>query len=385
MEHLFDEIKRYIGFDSKDEARLSTLAVLVQPHIYSIVDDFYDRILRHSGAKQAITEGAPQVERLKGTLRLWLQEFFVGPWGYEYYERRARIGRRHVEIQLPQQYMFTAVNVIRGHLIEIVWGLKEGCGIENVHSINKLLDMELAIMLHTYREGYLSKMKQNERLVVYGQLAASIAHELRNPLSVIESSAFLLRRRLPPDPNIGHHIEKIEGQVQHANRVITDLLDMVRDKPIRAEVVDIQALTFSYWESLPEVKKSRLKIEIQESLPTLWADRNQVLQIINNLITNAFEAMHDQVLVKIYTVENTMHILVNDNGKGVDSVSRARLFEPLFTTKSRGIGLGLALSRKLAERNGGSLILSQGPLPGAAFLLVLLLTSEDKGGPHLTG
>ena len=385
MEHLFDEIKRYIGFDREDEARLSALGPVVQPHIYRIINDFYDRILRHSGASQAITEGAPQVERLKGTLRLWLQELFVGPWGYEYYEKRARIGQRHVEIQLPQQYMFTAVNVIRGHLIEILWGSQGGRPQDDAHSVNKLLDMELAIMLHTYRESYVAKMKQNERLVVYGQMAASIAHELRNPLSVIESSAFLLRRRLSPELNAGHHLEKIEGQVQHANRVITDLLDMVRDKPIRAEVVEVSSLVALFRETLPEAKQSRLTVELPVGLPPLWADRNQVIQILNNLITNAFEAMQDQVLVKISTVENTAHILVNDNGRGVEPAVKGRLFEPLFTTKSRGIGLGLALSRKLAERNGGSLALSQGPLSGAAFLLVLLLHREAKGGSHLVG
>jgi two-component system, NtrC family, sensor histidine kinase HydH len=385
MEHLLDEIKRYIGFDSKDEARLSTLAAIVQPHVHRIIDDFYDRILCHPGASQAITEGAPQVERLKGTLRLWLQDLFVGPWSYEYYEKRARIGRRHVDIRLPQQYMFTAVNVIRSHLLDIILSSQEAQEIEQVHSVNKLLDIELTIMLHTYHEAYNAKMKQHERLVVYGQLAASIAHELRNPLSVIESSAFLLRRRLPPDLNTGHHIEKIEGQVQHANRVITDLLDMVRDKPLRAEMVDLQALATSYREGLSEAKQSHLTLDLQESLPTLWADRNQVLQILNNLVTNAFEAMHDQVLVKIYASENTMHILVNDNGKGIDVAAKTRLFEPLFTTKSRGIGLGLALSRKLAERNGGSLVLSQGPLPGAAFLLMLLLTSEGNSVSPLAG
>src|SRR4051812_14372474 len=119
-EHLFDEIKRYIGFNETDEAHLLQLGPRIQPHIHRIIDDFYDHILNHSEAKQSITGGAAQVERLKVTLRAWMEKLFVGPWDLEYYELRAKIGQRHVQINLPQQYMFTAVEVIRGHIHDIL-------------------------------------------------------------------------------------------------------------------------------------------------------------------------------------------------------------------------------------------------------------------------
>ena len=113
-EHLFDEIKRYVGFNADDEARLRDLAARVGPHQDRIVDDFYAHILAHDDARRSITDGDAQVARLKRTLVQWIAGLFQGPWDEAYYERRARIGRRHVEIDLPQQYMFTAVNVIRG-------------------------------------------------------------------------------------------------------------------------------------------------------------------------------------------------------------------------------------------------------------------------------
>jgi two-component system sensor histidine kinase HydH len=385
MEHFFDEIKRYVAFSQRDEERLAILGPVVQPHIHRIIDDFYDCILRHPDAGKAITEGPAQVERLKGTLRLWLQELFLGPWDLHYYEKRARIGRRHVQIQLPQQYMFTAVNVIRGHIVDILLSVRGAEANQEIRSVDKLLDLELAIMLHTYRESYTEKMKQNERLIVYGHMAASIAHELRNPLGVIESSAFLLRRRLPPDFGASHHIDKIEGQVQHANQVISTLLDMVRDTPLRAEPVDVLALATTYQAGLPEAKQGRLSVEAEGDTFIVWADRTHVLQIIENLLNNAFEATQERVLVKIYKRDGAVYILINDSGKGIDSKLRVKIFEPLFTTKSRGIGLGLSLSRKLAERNGGSLTLTEGPLQGAAFLLILLEAPEENRGSYSAG
>lgn len=107
-EHLLDEIKRYVGFAETDEAMLRGLQPRVAPHVAAIIDDFYVHILEHPGARNSITGGEEQVERLKGSLREWMDELFAGPWDAAYYDKRARIGRRHVQIDLPQQYMFTA-------------------------------------------------------------------------------------------------------------------------------------------------------------------------------------------------------------------------------------------------------------------------------------
>lgn len=376
-EHLFDEIKRYIGFDAEDEARLRALGPRVTPHCVRIVDDFYEHILNHPGARQSITGGDAQVARLKKTLIVWIEGLFKGPWDHTYYERRARIGRRHVEIDLPQQYMFTAVNVIRGHIVEIV--LDTGREPElraELHAIDKLLDMELAVMLHTYREDHLSRMQRAERLATFGQLVASIAHELRNPLGVIESSLFLIRRRLvEPQEGVKRHLDKIEAQVRLSNRIINNLLDMVRERPGAPRTVHPMSLVRVALEDFapPEAARIQLVAEPEAEAVAVHADPDHLRQILVNLLANALEAAAPEgtVRVSLSTDPERVCVRVNDSGPGIDERVRHRLFEPLVTTKARGIGLGLALCRRLAERNGGSLGLSSGQLSGASFDLTL--------------
>ncbi len=383
-EHLFDEIKRYVGFSETDEALLRGLRERVLPHVRPIIDDFYDHILGHSGARSAITGGMPQVERLKGTLRGWMDGLFTGPWDYEYYDLRARIGRRHVQIDLPQQYMFTAVNVIRGHLTDVILDTApdlQQARIE-LHAVDKLLDMELAIMLHTYREDYLLRMQQSERLATFGQLVASIGHELRNPLGVIESSLFLLRGRVGAgDERVTRHFDKIEGQVRVSNRIISDMLDIVRDRPVVRQNVAPAALVESAREVVPPRDGIRLSVEIGEDLPAVAVDPDQLRQVFVNLLANAYDAAGTggEVRVTGRLLKDEVELLVSDSGPGIDPAIRTRLFEPLVTTKSKGIGLGLPLCKRIVDRNGGTIRVTAGPLPGAAFSVRLPLVPGWEG------
>lgn len=377
-EHVFEEIKRYIGFSDRDESCLRALGPRVAPHAARIIDDFYAHILDHDDASKVITGGDAQVARLKGTLLLWLEKLFVGPWDMTYYEQRARIGRRHVQINLPQQYMFTAVNVIRGHILEVVRqtaASPEALRCET-DAVNRLLDMELAVMLHTYREDYMAQLQRGERLATFGQFVASIAHELRNPLGVIESSLFLVRRRLPdPGEGVVRHLDKIQLQVERSNRIITSLLDLVRDGPLRPRACTPSEILRQAVDSQHEHHIARLEVIADPATeqPVLWADPEHTLRIVVNLLDNALEAAGEEGSVQLRCVvdEASVRFRVCDSGPGVDPSVQSRLFEPLVTTKARGIGLGLALCRRLAARNGGSVQLTEGPLPGACFELVL--------------
>lgn len=370
-EHLFDEIKRYVHFNDADEVLLRGLLDRVQPHVFRIIDDFYDHILGHRGASRAITGGDAQVQRLKGTLRSWMEGLFTGPWDYEYYELRARIGRRHVQIDLPQQYMFTAVNVIRGHLLDVILDTAPSSQVARaeIHAVDKLLDMELAIMLHTYREDYLTRMQQNERLATFGQLVASIGHELRNPLGVMESSLFLLRGRVPQEERVVRHLDRIEAQIRVSNRIITDMLDIVRERPVLTRDVEIGGMIKDALDALVPPPGLVVKVDAPDDLPLVHVDPEQMRQVLVNIVANAFDAAGEggEVLVLATATVDSLRVVVNDNGPGIDPAVRTRIFEPLVTSKTRGIGLGLSLCRRIAERNGAEVALTSGPLPGAAF------------------
>jgi len=120
VESLFDELKRYVDFGAADEAALRALHPVAAPHFHRISEVFYDRILTHEEARKALEGGESTVGRLKVTLVAWMDTLLQGPWDEEYFERRARIGRVHVRIALPQHYMFGAMNVIRRQLNTLV-------------------------------------------------------------------------------------------------------------------------------------------------------------------------------------------------------------------------------------------------------------------------
>jgi CheY-like chemotaxis protein len=239
-ETLFEELKRYVSFGPADEDALRTLHPIARPDFERISEVFYARILEHEDAKKALFEGESMVGRLRHSLVLWTDKLLTGPWDEAYYQLRAKIGRKHVVIALPQHYMFGAMNVLRQELNLIADEAFMGSipALIRVRlAVGKILDLELAIMLHTYREDLLAQQGRNERLATFGQLVGSIGHELRNPLGVMESSLYILRGRIPEgDARARKHVDRIGEQLTVANTIIADLLDMIREKPLQSGV-----------------------------------------------------------------------------------------------------------------------------------------------------
>jgi PAS domain S-box-containing protein len=166
MESFFDEMKRYVRFGEADGAALRAFRPHAALHYARIADEFYDRLADHDGARRVLS-GPDQIARLKHTLREWFDSVLAGPWDEDYYERRARIGRVHVRIGLPQRYMLGAMDHIRIAFAEIAHGALEGDRdrrIAVISAVHKILDLELAIMLETYREAFVEQVQQLERV-----------------------------------------------------------------------------------------------------------------------------------------------------------------------------------------------------------------------------
>jgi signal transduction histidine kinase len=230
----YQELQQYVGWSDEDAERVHALAPLVEPRLGALIDDFYAEIDRHPEAKKVITGGAEQVQRLKGTLINWLRELLSGRYDAEYVARRWRVGYRHVEIGLNQVYTNTALSRLRTGLLRIFdaaapagW-TTEDLG-EGKRALNKLLDLDLAIIEDAYQAEYIRRQQQAERLAAIGQVAGGIAHELRNPLNVIKTSVyFLLNARNPSPDKTAEHLKRIEKQVGLADGVITALSNFAK-------------------------------------------------------------------------------------------------------------------------------------------------------------
>jgi two-component system, NtrC family, sensor histidine kinase HydH len=378
MKTFRENVNAYVGFDESATAALREAHPLVAPHFAGIIDDFYDTIEAHPDARAAITGGAAQIARLKQSLLRWIDELFKGPHDEAYFERRARIGRVHVRINLPQVYMLTAMDRIRLRSVDV---LRETPGIDPealrrmLAAVHMILDIELAIMLETYRDDLLTKNRTAERLATIGQFAASIGHELRNPLGVVESSAFLISRRLEQlnfsDPGVIRHMEKITNEVQRSGKTINDLLELAKNRPLNRQQVDthdfvVQAIAAAHLGSSVAVS-----VDVPAGVP-LDADPDQLTRVVTNLLINASQAMNGSghIWIDGQREGTTTTLRIRDDGPGVPAEVRDRIFEALFTTKAKGSGLGLALCRRIVEAHGGTIVLEASER-GAMFKIIV--------------
>ena len=374
-ETLLEELKRYIGWGEADERALRALHPVAKPRFVAITEVFYETILAHEGARRSLASES-QVGHLKITLQRWLDTLLAGPWGEAYYENRARIGRHHVSIALPQHYMFGAMNVIRRGLNEVIDEAYLHAPAELAlarRAVGRILDLELAVMLHTFREDLEAQAARAERLATFGQLVGSIGHDLRNPLGVIETSLFILRSRGGiVDERVKKHLDRIGDQLGVANGIITNLLDMIRNKPLSKERVQLEAVMSSAAEAVPRPEAVQYRVEGLAGME-VDGDPIQLRQVFVNLLSNAVEAAgaEGEVLVLARRAADGVSVAVEDSGPGVDPGTARRLFEPLITTKDRGIGLGLALVKRIVERHGGSVRYEPRQGGGARFTVHL--------------
>jgi signal transduction histidine kinase len=376
----FESLKQYVGFTDESSAALRELHPIAEPSFVWIVDDFYAAIEAHPGARAAITGGAAQVERLKQTLIQWLEVMLLGPHDEAYYHLRARIGRMHVRIALPQAFMFTAMNRIRVHLLDIIserLASDPSFQRKAASALHQILDLELAIMLETYREDLVVKNRNAERLATIGQFAASMGHELRNPLGVIESSLFLLRQHLGPEvassPNVAKHLDRIGGEVRRANKTIHDLLDLARNRPPRRRRTEIRSLVDEALQAAPLPATVQVEVSATPAELAVDVDPDQMRQVLVNLFTNAAQAMPGGGRIEVEAEalpSAATRVCVRDDGPGIPVEAQHRIFEALFTTKAKGSGLGLALCRRILEAHGGSIDLQPSPA-GTTFVLVV--------------
>src|SRR5262245_31943794 len=228
----YQELQAWVGWTDESARRVAATAELLAPHLVVLVEDFYDEIARHPDARKVITGGQAQINRLKGTLVQWLRELLAGHYDRDYVARRWQVGWRHVEIGLEQVYTNAALSRLRTGLMRVLhetWPGDTKDLQDTVRALNKLLDLDLAIIEDAYQAEYAARLQRSERLAAIGQVAGGVAHELRNPLNVVKTSVYyLLNARNPSTEKKAEHLQRIEKHIVLADGVITALSNFAK-------------------------------------------------------------------------------------------------------------------------------------------------------------
>src|SRR5438552_247546 len=220
---------------------------------------------------------------------------------------------------------------------------------------------------------------RRERLAILGQLAGGISHELRNPLGVVKNSVYYLGMVLPGDHPARKHLAIIEREVEAANRIVAALLDFGRVSVPSRVPSDLNAVVRACVERETAPDTVTVAATLAEDLPQVAVDPDLVALALGNLIRNALQAMPDGGALTVETSWTAEDVLIGvaDTGGGIAPEHLDKIFEPLFTTKTRGLGLGLALVKRLLEANGGQITVESALAQGSRFLVRFPRASED--------
>ena len=231
------------------------------------------------------------------------------------------------------------------------------------------------------------RLIRQERLAALGQLAGSIAHELRNPLGVISNAATYLSMIQPEaDSKIKEYINIIQTETETSEKIIADLLDYTRLQVVDRKPVDISEIVINALARTPVPKNIDLVRDLGYGLPKCIVNPIQIEQVVSNLVMNSFQAMPKGGEIRLIAAVNDypgdsepkLMLSIEDNGCGISPENLERIFEPLFTTKAKGIGLGLAVSKKLIEGNQGHIIVESIVNEGTTFRVFLPIIKEQK-------
>jgi signal transduction histidine kinase len=226
----------------------------------------------------------------------------------------------------------------------------------------------------TELEAAQAQLLRQERLAAVGQLASTVGHELRNPLAVVSNVLYLLEAGAGPDAPEGtrRHLATAKREVAAATVIVSDLLDYSAGRaPITAPVA-IPDLVSEVLSVVPPPAGVRVDRE-DEVDAVIDADHDQIRQVLLNLITNAYDAMPDGGVLTVSSApaSGSVQITVTDTGEGMTAQAQEKIFTPFYTSKTRGIGLGLAVTRRIVEAHGGEITVHSVPSAGSSFTITV--------------
>ena len=224
------------------------------------------------------------------------------------------------------------------------------------------------------------RLREATALARLGEMAAVIAHEVRNPLAAVRGAIQVIGSRLPRRTNDAAIIKEVIARLDGLNDLIQDLLVFARPPAPKATQVDLRSVIESVVTLLKrDPAFQNLDVVIDANAPPAWADANLLTIAVQNLLINAAQAQQGRGTVRVAVTANdsTAHIEIADSGPGIPAEIRAEMFRPFKTTKARGTGLGMATAKRLIESQGGTIAVQSPPSGGTAITLRVPLAAKE--------
>jgi signal transduction histidine kinase len=431
LESFIEEMKRYLGLTEEDALRLRPLGPRLEKYFPEMAERFYAQIPFHPNASRVFVGGAAQVARLKQTLQEWGRGLFCGVYDEQYAEHRYQIGYRHVRINLEQKYVISAMGIVRSYLIECLEQEFPEAEHRNSHAValNKILDLDLNLMCESYMHATLENLRSLNRQLELAnrdladasrskdEFLAHVSHELRTPLnSILGFSKMILDGHCSTPDEERELLRDVFASGQHLLRLVNDLIDIRRIEEgrmlLHTEDLNLRQVLDS---TLPLVavqaaEKQLLLLDetIHARLPLVRADELRLRQVLLNLMNNAVKfTSRGSVRLRARPSEElespaapaglALRLEIEDTGIGIPPEQREAVFgrfvqlEDPRARKERGVGLGLAISRRLVELMGGSIGLEDSSTGQGTLVWFTLpvcestLPAEASSAPPLSG
>lgn len=240
----------------------------------------------------------------------------------------------------------------------------------------------------TEKERMQRELQNAQRLAVIGELAASVGHDLRNPLTGIKGAAYYLKMKWASkiDETSREMFSVIENDVQYSNKIIDDLLDFSRDIRLDRKKTSVRNIVETTLAKMQIPRRVKVSDSIAETL-MVFVDIFQLNRVFWNIIKNAVEAMPKggNLDIRSELVGGSLRIMFRDTGVGISKENMSRLGSPLFTTKAKGVGMGLAICKRLVEAHGGSLLVESKQGKGTCVTVTLPIYVEKKQDSRKVG
>lgn len=227
-----------------------------------------------------------------------------------------------------------------------------------------------------------SKLIRQEKLATIGQLSASVAHDIRNPIGAISNSIYYLNliSNEETDDKIREHISIMEHEIHRTNEIINDLMDFSRENVLSLSKGDLNGFLQKVLSGFDFSHEMTIDLQLAAALPNIAFDHPQLQRTFHNLINNARQAMPDGGTLRVHTGHDDafVRISISDTGHGIAEEDLDKIFEPLFTTKARGVGLGLSIARNFIEKHGGTIAVESEVDKGTTFTVRLPIHGNEE-------